>query len=93
MGEETDSVRVWLVERTFTEKPSLINHVYATTDGEQYFLRERSITGGSQSGATTTAAVEVAPADLTPVEEDTVREQYAAEAERMANIHTPDDRI
>lgn len=92
MSEETESVKVWLVERTVTEKPSLINHVYATTDGEQYVLEERSVSRRGESDDTT-AAIEVDADDLTAVEDETRKEEYAAEASRMADSHAPDDPI
>lgn len=88
-----DTVRVWLVERTYSEdKPNLISLVYATTDGERYFLKERALTGYSDARATP-AARDVDPDDLADVTEETLKNQYAAEATRMAEAHDPDDPI
>ncbi len=93
MTEDTAPVQVWLVERMFAEdKSNLIVLVYATTDGEQYTMKEHAITGISGTHLTT-AAVEVDPDDLDPVGDETVQNQYATEATRMANVHDPDDPI
>lgn len=91
MGGDTDTVRVWLVERTFSEdKPNLLVLTYATTDGERYFMRERVITGTGETEVT--ATLDADPDDLGTVDEEAV-EQYAAEATRMSNVHDPDDPI
>lgn len=85
-------MRVWLVDRTVTEKPSLINHIYATEDGGQYVLLERS-SGGSMSTDESKAALTVSPDTLSPVGDDELQEEYAAEATRMAGRHAPEDAI
>lgn len=92
MTEDTNSVRVWLVERSYSDdKPNLINLVYATTDGERYLQKERALTGLNAADAgETTAALDVDPDDLRTVDEETVQQQYMAEATRMANTHDPD---
>ena len=88
-----DGRRVWLVERTFDrDKPYTIVLIYATTDGERYFEKERSLTGFS-GDRLTTAAVDVDKDHLGTVEDDDRRKQYAAEATRMSNVHDPDDPI
>ncbi len=91
MTDEADHARVWLVERTFSnDKPNLIELVYATTDGERYFLKERALTGSDERS--TTAARDVDPDDLANTDDDLV-DRYASEAERMADVHDPDDEI
>ncbi|MFQ3320223.1 MAG: hypothetical protein ACI80F_002301, partial [Natronomonas sp.] len=41
----TDSVRVWLVERTYgDDEQNLIILTYATPDGERYLRKERALT-------------------------------------------------
>lgn len=90
MGEDT--AQVWLVDRTVTEKPSLINHIYATEDGERYYQQERS-KGGSDMTDDTTAAIDVNDEKLSAVDNDELREEYAAEASRMADRHDPNDSI
>ncbi|WP_306061542.1 hypothetical protein [Natronococcus wangiae] len=93
MTADTASVQVWLVERAVAEdKPNLIVLVYATPDGERYVMKERAITGYSESHLTT-AAVAVNPDELDAVDDEILRNQYAAEATRMATVHDPDDPI
>jgi hypothetical protein len=72
MTEDTNSVRVWLVERSYSDdKPNLINLVYATTDGERYLQKERALTGFHAADAEeTTAALDVDPDDLRTVDEE-----------------------
>jgi len=40
-----------------------------------------------------TAAVDLAPGDLAPVDDEATRDRYAAEATRMAERHDPGDVI
>jgi hypothetical protein len=88
----TDQVRVWLVERTYSDdEQNLIILTYATSDGEQYYRKERALTSFTDT-RDTTAAVDVDPDNLGAVEDDRV-EQYAAEARRMAERHDPEDAI
>jgi hypothetical protein len=95
MPNESDSndVRVWLVERTYSDdEQNLIILTYATTDGERYFRKERALTSFSDV-RDTTAAVDADPDNLGSVDDSDRQEQYAAEAQRMAHIHAPDDVI
>ena len=94
MSETTaDSVRVWLVERTYSDdEQNLIILTYATPDGEQYFRKARALTSFGDV-RDTTAAVDAEPDNLGAVDDADLREQYAAEAERMAEVHDPDDVI
>ncbi|ELZ01039.1 hypothetical protein [Natrialba aegyptia] len=90
---EDDTERVWLVERTYSDdEQNLIILVYATPDGEKYFRKERALTSFTDM-RDTTAALDVNPDNLGAVEDEAEREQYAAEAERMAETHDPDDPI
>ncbi|MDL5362898.1 hypothetical protein [Halalkalicoccus sp. NIPERK01] len=82
-----DSVRCWLVERTYDDK-GLIRLVYAPPDGSGQFVTERA----AASGVDATAAVEVDPGRLDPIDEANA-ERYAGEAERMAERHDPDESI
>ena len=85
--------RVWLVERTYSDdEQNMIILTYATPDGERYFRKERALTSFGDV-RDTTAAVEVGPENLGTVDEPDLREQYAAEARRMAEVHDPDDVI
>ena len=88
-----NTVRVWLVERTYSDdEQNLIILTYATTDGEQYFRKERALTSFGDT-RDTTAAVDADPDNLGSVDDPDLREQYAAEAQRMADSHDPDDTI
>ncbi|GAB3314115.1 hypothetical protein EI982_12145 [Haloplanus rallus] len=85
------STRLWLVERTYDDK-GLISLVYATTDGEAVRRIERAPIAVERSGGVT-AAVEAERDALAPVEEASLRERYAAEAERMAENHDPEETV
>jgi len=88
-----DGVRVWLVERTYSDdEQNLIILTYATPDGERYFRKERALTSFTDV-RDTTAAVDAEPGNLGSVDDADLREQYAAEAQRMADVHEPDDVI
>ena len=86
-------VRVWLVERTFSDDElNIVILVYATTDGERYLRQERALTTFS-AAPDVTAAIDV-PADrLAPVDDPDERERYAREATRVAAARDPDDVI
>ncbi len=89
----TDRVRVWLVERTYSDdEQNVIILTYATTDGKRYFRKERALTS-FEDVRDTTAAIDSAPEDLGDVSEPERRVQYATEARRMASEHDPDDAI
>jgi len=86
-----DTVRCWLVERTYTDR-GLVDMVYATPDGSQHRRKQVSTTIMRQRGVGTTAAVDVDRDDLEPVD-DEVRERYATEVERMREQYDPDDEV
>ncbi|THE65857.1 hypothetical protein D8Y22_05600 [Salinadaptatus halalkaliphilus] len=91
--DSEESVRVWLVERTYSDdEQNLIILTYATTDGERYFRKERALTSFTDV-RDTTAAVDADSDNLGTVNDADLRERYAAEAQRMADIHDPDDVI
>ncbi|WP_058366963.1 hypothetical protein [Haloparvum sedimenti] len=88
-----DGVRVWLVERTYSDdEQNLIILTYATPEGDRYYRKERALTSFSDV-RDTTAAVEVDETDLGAVDDPGLQEQYAAEARRMREVHDPDDVI
>ena len=91
MSEESESVRCWLVERTFDDR-NLVTLVYATPDGERYQRHERSA-NSLRAGSPPTAAVDCRPAKLEPVEDADTRERYATEAARLMDAHDPDDTV
>ncbi|WP_458188906.1 hypothetical protein [Haladaptatus sp. NG-WS-4] len=89
-----DSVRVWLVERTYSDdEQNLIILVYATPDGRRYFRKERALPSFTGAARPTLAALDVSPDQLGAVDDDATRERYATEARRMADEHDPDDEI
>jgi hypothetical protein len=89
----SDSVRVWLLERTFSDdEQNIVILVYATPDGERYLRKERALTSFTGPARTTTAAVEADPENLGVTPEGD-RERYADEAVRMAAEHDPDDPV
>ena len=95
MSSDSDSngVRVWLVERTYSDdEQNLIILTYATPDGEQYYRKERALTSFTDV-RDTTAAVDADPDNLGSVNDSDLQEQYAAEAQRMQEVHDPDDVI
>jgi hypothetical protein len=88
-----ESVRVWLVERTYSDdEQNVIILVYATPDGGRYYRKERALVSFSDR-RDTTAAVDVSPESLGRVEDPETRERYAAEARRARAQHGPDDTI
>ena len=93
MSAAEETVRVWLVERTYSDdEQNLIILTYATPDGDQYFRKERALTSFSDV-RDTTAAVDADPDNLGAVDDEDLRARYAAEATRMAEAHDPDDVI
>ncbi|MEF8819300.1 MAG: hypothetical protein V5A31_01645 [Haloferacaceae archaeon] len=91
MSDET--VRVWLVERTYSDdEQNVIILTYATTDGQRYFRKERALTSFADDRPTR-AAVDAEPQNLGSVDDPDRREQYATEAERTRAAHDPDDAV
>ena len=89
-----DTVRIWLVERTYSDdEQNLIILTYATPDGEHDFRKERALPSFSGSGRETTAALDANSGNLGDVGDPELRERYAREASRMADEHDPDDGI
>lgn len=88
-----DTVRVWLVERTYSDdEQNLIILTYATPDGAHYFRKERALTSFADDRPTT-AAVDAEPQNLGPVDDPDLRDQYAAEARRVREAHDPGDAV
>jgi hypothetical protein len=86
----TDSERLWLVERTYTDR-DLVVLIYATPDGTEQLRKELASTMLQRT--TVTAAIEAAPEDLETVEDEETRDRYATEVERVREDHDPDDPI
>jgi hypothetical protein len=81
--------RVWLVDRDVDSR-NLVTMTYATPDGERAFTRQAALDSLARRDAPT-AAIEVEDDRLTPVEDEQTVERYAAEAERVAEAHEPED--
>lgn len=93
MTDDGDAVRVWLVERTYSDdEQNVVILTYATPDGEQYFRKERALTSFTDV-RDTMAAVDAEQDNLGVVEDPERKERYATEAARMAEEHAPDDVI
>ena len=94
MTEQLDNgVRVWLVERTYSDdEQNLIILTYATPNGAQYYRKERALTPFTDA-RDTTAAVDADQNNLGSVDDPDLQDQYAAEAQRMQDTHNPDDTI
>lgn len=90
MSNGADDVRVWLVERGYTNR-DLIVLKYATPDGERLFRRELAAQAIDMDSVT--AAKDVSPADLEAVDDTDLQEQYEAEVARMADKHDPNDAV
>lgn len=92
-ASETEAIRMWLVERTYSDdEQNMVILTYATTDGKRYFRKERALTSFSDV-RDTTAAVDADPSNVGAVDDPDDRERYATEAERMARAHDPEDVI
>ena len=88
-----DPIRVWLVERTYSDdEQNLIIITYATTNGEQYYRKERALTSFTDV-RDTTAAVNADSDNLGTVDDPDLRERYATEAQRIQTNHDPEDVI
>jgi len=94
MGDDAvDSVRVWLVERTYSDdEQNLIILTYATPECDRYYRKERALTSFGDV-RDTTAAVAVDPGNLGTVDDVDQQEQYATEAQRMREVHESSDVI
>ena len=90
MTDEETTERCWLVERTYGDK-NIVTLVYATPDGEYKHQRERPMSLLRQDPAT--AAVDLPPAELTPVEDEDERERYVREAERLIDRKDPNEEV
>lgn len=89
-----NGVRVWLVERTFSDdEQNLIILVYATPDGTRSFRKERALTSFTGPARETPVSLEVSPDNLAALDDPERVERFAAEATRMADEHDPGDAL
>lgn len=91
--EDTDEVRVWLVERAYSEEvQNMLELVYATPDGSRMLHLQKMLSSPHQAD-TITAARDVPDEKLEPVREEEEAERYAREADRMREKYEPDERV
>jgi hypothetical protein len=85
-------MRLWLVERSFDTR-NTVTISYASTDGEQVYRMQATLDRLGRNPAT--AAVDRDPGDdrVESVTDTERKQQYAAEARRMAADHDPDDEV
>lgn len=83
-------MRLWLVSREYDTRQT-VTLTYASVDGERSYTRQASIELLQRRPVT--AAVDRDESDTEPVTDESTREQFAAEAKRMADEHDPDDEI
>lgn len=89
-----ESVRVWLVERTYgDDEQNLIILTYATPEGDRDFRKERALTSFTGDHRETPVSIAVDPDNLGSVDDAETRERYAAEVERMQQKHEPTDSL
>lgn len=88
-----ETVRVWLVERTYSDdEQNIVILVYATPDGERYLCKERALTSFDDARETT-AALDVALSALGTVGDAETRTEYAASAKRTRAQYAPDESV
>lgn len=88
-----DTVRVWMVERTYSDdEQNLIILTYATPDGRYEFRKERALTSFSGSDRETSASLLVERDNLAEVDDDS-RQRYKEEVTRMQEKHEPTDAL
>lgn len=86
----SDTERLWLVERTYTDR-DLVVLIYATPDGTRQ--RRKEFASTMLQRTTITAAIEAEPDQLDAVEDAETRKRYVTEVERVRENHDPDDPI
>ena len=92
MAEGT--LRVWLVERTFSDdEQNIVILVYATEDGTRYLRKERALTSFTGPARETRASLAVDTDAVAEVNDPDLEARYAEEASRMAATHDPDDAV
>lgn len=85
-----DTVRAWLVERSYSNDSDIVTLVYATPDGRKQLTKQLSMQLLRRTDVTAAADV---PAEKLDDVHESDREQYATEAKRMAAANDPDDTV
>jgi len=84
----SETERLWLVKREYGDE-SLVELVYATPDGSACVVKHLSLQ--LLRSKEITAAIDVDPDRLSPVGDETTREHYADEVDRIRSRNDPDD--
>jgi hypothetical protein len=91
---DADEIRVWLVERTFSDdEQNIVILLYATPDGSRLLRKERALTSFTGAARETTASVLAEPGNLESIADPDERERYRAEVERVRERYGPDEAI
>ncbi|MFB6138226.1 MAG: hypothetical protein ABEJ42_07820 [Halobacteriaceae archaeon] len=89
MGE---AVRVWLAERTYSDdEQNVVILEYATPEGDRYLRKE--LAAGAALDRPTPVSITVDPDRLAPVQNEAVRERYAATVAETRADHDVDDTL
>ena len=91
MTDSDEPVRCWLVERGSFGDERMVTLVYAPPAGDRHVTKQLSTNLLMRKRVT--AAIDVDPEKLVPVDDSDTRERYAAEATRMADTHDPDEEV
>lgn len=92
--DDHEGVRVWLVERTFSDdEQNIVILLYATPDGSRVLRKERALTSFTGPARETTASVLADPGNLDTVVDPDRRERFATEAARMREKYDPDEAV
>lgn len=91
MTESEETVRCWLVERSSFGDERMVTLIYAPPDGDRHVKQQLS--PNLLRRKRVTAATDVEPERLEPVEDGETRERYATEASRMAEHHDPGEEV
>lgn len=81
-------MRLWLVDRDYTQDRDIVGLVYASTDGSRHLRKE---VGTDRFARSITAAIDVSASKTSRIRNDDLQAEYAEEARRMADEHDPDD--
>jgi len=95
-ADDTDdgNVRVWLVERTFSDdEHNVVILLYATPDGSRVLRKERALPSFTGTARETTASVRAVPENLAAIDDPDRRERYRAEVARVRERYDPDEPI
>jgi len=93
MTDDEDEVRVWLVQRAYSEEvQNMLELVYATPDGSRMLHLQKMLSTPRQADEIT-AARDVPSEKLEPVREEGEVSRYKREAERMKEKYEPDETV